>query len=80
MLAGNPALASGGTGDVLTGVVGALLARGLSAWDAASAAAWLHGTAGDLLREAKGEESVTASDVVEALPDAFLLAREAAAE
>ncbi|MBK9063145.1 MAG: NAD(P)H-hydrate dehydratase [Acidobacteria bacterium] len=78
VLAGNAALASGGTGDVLTGVVGALLARGLSAWDAACAAAWLHGTAGDLLREAKGEESVTASDVVEALPDAFLLAREAA--
>jgi NAD(P)H-hydrate epimerase len=78
VLAGNPALASGGTGDVLTGVVGALLARGFSAWDAASAAAWLHGTAGDLLREAKGEESVTASDVIEALPDAFLLAREAA--
>jgi ADP-dependent NAD(P)H-hydrate dehydratase / NAD(P)H-hydrate epimerase len=79
VLAGNPALASGGTGDVLTGVVGALLARGLSAWDAACAAAWLHGTAGDLLRESKGEESVTATDVVEALPDAFLLAREAAA-
>jgi NAD(P)H-hydrate epimerase len=79
VLAGNAALASGGTGDVLTGVVGALLARGFSAWDAACAAAWLHGTAGDLLREAKGEESVTASDVVEALPDAFRLAREAAA-
>jgi NAD(P)H-hydrate epimerase len=79
VLAGNPALASGGTGDVLTGVVGALLARGFSGWDAACAAAWLHGTAGDLLREAKGEESVTASDVVEALPEAFLLAREAAA-
>ncbi len=79
VLAGNPALASGGTGDVLTGVVGALLARGLGAWSAASAAAWLHGTAGDVLREAKGEESVTASDVVEALPEAFLIAREAAA-
>ena len=79
VLAGNPALATGGTGDVLTGVVGACLARGLSAWDAACAAAWLHGTAGDLLREAKGEESATAADVVEALPEAFLLAREAAA-
>lgn len=78
VLAGNPALASGGTGDVLTGVAGALLARGFSAWDAASAAAWLHGTAGDLVREELGEESVTASDVVEALPEAFLLAREAA--
>ena len=79
VLAGNAALASGGTGDVLTGVVGACLARGLAAWDAAAAAAWLHGTAGDLLREGKGEESVTASDVVEALPEAFLLARESAA-
>jgi NAD(P)H-hydrate repair Nnr-like enzyme with NAD(P)H-hydrate dehydratase domain len=78
--AGNPALASGGTGDVLTGVVGALLARGLSAWDAACAAVWLHGTAGDLLREVRGEESVTATDVVEALPEAFLLARRAAVE
>jgi len=61
------------------GVVGALLARGFSAWDAACAAAWLHGTAGDLVREELGDESVTASDVVEALPGAFLLAREAAA-
>lgn len=80
VLAGNPALASGGTGDVLTGVVGALLARGLGAFDAACAAAWLHGTAGDLVREAVGEESATASDVVEALPGAFLLAREAGGE
>jgi hydroxyethylthiazole kinase-like uncharacterized protein yjeF len=79
VLAGNAALASGGTGDVLTGVVGALLARGLSAWDAACAAAWLHGTAGDLVREELGDESATASDVVEALPGAFLLVREAAA-
>ena len=79
VLAGNAALASGGTGDVLTGVVGALLARGFSAWDAAGAAAWLHGTAGDLVREELGDESATASDVVESLPGAFLLAREAAA-
>ena len=78
VLAGNPALASGGTGDVLTGVVGACLARGLDAFDAACAAAWLHGTGGDFVREARGEESFTASDVVEALPEAFLAARESA--
>jgi NAD(P)H-hydrate epimerase len=76
VLAGNPALASGGTGDVLTGVVGACLARGLDAFDAACAAAWLHGTSGDLVRERLGEESLTASDVVETLPEAFLEARE----
>ena len=78
VLAGNPALASGGTGDVLTGVVGACLARGLDAFDAACAAAWLHGTAGDFVREARGEESLLASDVVEALSEAFLEARECA--
>lgn len=76
VLAGNPAMASGGTGDVLTGVVGACLARGLDAFDAACAAAWLHGTAGDFVREAKGEESLQASDVIEALPEAFFAARE----
>jgi hydroxyethylthiazole kinase-like uncharacterized protein yjeF len=76
VLAGNPALASGGTGDVLTGVVGACLARGLDAFDAACAAAWLHGTAGDFVREIKGEESLEASDVVESLPEAFFAARE----
>ncbi len=78
VLAGNPALASGGTGDVLTGVVGACLARGLDAFDAACAAAWLHGMAGDFVREVKGEESLSASDVVEALPEAFFEARESA--
>ncbi len=78
VLAGNPAMASGGTGDVLTGVVGACLARGLDAFDAACAAAWLHGTAGDFVREAKGEESLAASDLVEALPEAFFAAWESA--
>ncbi|MCM3876216.1 MAG: hydroxyethylthiazole kinase, partial [Thermoanaerobaculia bacterium] len=78
VLSGNPALASGGTGDVLTGVVGACLARGLDAFDAACAAAWLHGMAGDFVREVRGEESLSASDVVEALSEAFLEARESA--
>ncbi len=78
VLAGNPALASGGTGDVLTGIVGACLARGLDAFDAACAAAWLHGISGDFVREVKGEESLSASDVVEALPEAFFEAHESA--
>jgi NAD(P)H-hydrate epimerase len=78
VLAGNPALASGGTGDVLTGVVGACLARGLDAFDAAGAAAWLHGMAGDFVREVRGEESLSASDVAEALSEAFFEARESA--
>ena len=76
VLAGNPGMASGGTGDVLTGAVGALLARGLPAWDAAAAGAFLHGLAGDLVRERVGEETLAASDVAEALGEAFLITRE----
>lgn len=71
VLSGNPGMASGGSGDVLTGVVGALLARGFSAWEAASAGAYLHGLAGDLARERTGEEALSASDVAEALADAL---------
>lgn len=71
ILSGNPGMASGGSGDVLTGVIGALLARGLSALDAARAGAFLHGLAGDLARERKGEEALVASDVVEALGEAI---------
>jgi hydroxyethylthiazole kinase-like uncharacterized protein yjeF len=44
---GSPALATAGTGDVLAGMIGALLAQGATAWDAALAAAWLHGRAGE---------------------------------
>ncbi len=77
VLAGNPGMASGGAGDVLTGVTGCFLARGLPAFEAAGAAAWLHGTAGDLAREIRGEESLTAGDIVAALPEAFAALREA---
>lgn len=77
VLSGNPGMASGGTGDVLTGIAGALLARGLSAWDAAAAATYLHGAAGDLAAEAQGEEALIASDVVAALGAAFGLLRQA---
>ena len=71
-------MASGGSGDVLTGVVGALLARGLPAWDAASAGAFLHGLAGDLACERMGEEALAASDIVEALGEAFRVVCESA--
>jgi ADP-dependent NAD(P)H-hydrate dehydratase / NAD(P)H-hydrate epimerase len=67
----SPALATAGTGDVLTGVIGALLARGLDPFTAAAAGVWLHAQAG---REAAwrlgGPEGVIASDVIAALPAA----------
>lgn len=67
----NPALATGGTGDVLAGVVGALLAQGLAPFDAARLGVQLHGLAGDLVRERFGDSGLLASD----LPDAIAVAR-----
>jgi NAD(P)H-hydrate epimerase len=67
---GNPGLATGGTGDVLAGVVGALLARH-GALLAATAGVLVHGRAGDLAAAARGEEGLTAGDVVDALPAAI---------
>jgi NAD(P)H-hydrate epimerase len=68
--AGNPGLATGGTGDVLAGVAGALLARH-GALLAATAAVVVHGRAGDLAAARLGQEGMTACDVVEALPEAI---------
>jgi NAD(P)H-hydrate epimerase len=72
---GNPGMASGGTGDVLTGVVGAFLARGLGATDALVCAVYLHGLAGDIAAARQGEESLIAGDLIEALPAAFATLR-----
>ena len=68
---GNPGMASGGTGDVLSGVLGAFLARGLPPEAALPAAVYLHGLAGDVAAERVGQESLVAGDVIEALPEAF---------
>ena len=67
---GGPYLATGGTGDVLTGAIAGLLARGLVPADAATAAAYLHGIAGSLAAQELGE-GTTAGDVLELLPRAF---------
>jgi ADP-dependent NAD(P)H-hydrate dehydratase / NAD(P)H-hydrate epimerase len=68
---GNPGMASGGTGDVLTGILGAFLARGMNPVDAMHAAVYLHGSAGDRAAARVGQESLIAGDVIEALPEAF---------
>ena len=73
---GNPGLATAGTGDVLSGVAGALLARGSSGWEAATAGVYLHGLAGDLAARRLGQESLMAGDVIAALPEAIRLLRE----
>jgi hydroxyethylthiazole kinase-like uncharacterized protein yjeF len=68
---GNPGMATAGTGDVLTGVVAALLAQGLEPFAAARLAAWVHGAAGDVAAADLGEISLTARDVLARLPVAF---------
>jgi NAD(P)H-hydrate epimerase len=70
-LTGNPGLATGGTGDVLAGMITALLGQGLSAFDAARAGVFLHGRAGDLAAWRKSQTSLLASDLIEELPFAF---------
>lgn len=68
---GNPGMATGGTGDALTGVVGALLARGLPAFDAARLGTYVHGGAGDMAVAMVGAEGMIAGDLIDALPHAW---------
>jgi hydroxyethylthiazole kinase-like uncharacterized protein yjeF len=68
---GNPGMATGGMGDVLGGLIAALLARGVDPFDAARAAVYLHGFAADLLREEMGDTGLAALDVAEKLPAAM---------
>lgn len=70
---GNPGMATGGTGDVLTGVVCALLGQGLGPLEATQLAVFVHGLAGDMAAERYGQVSLTATDVVEGLSPAFKL-------
>jgi NAD(P)H-hydrate epimerase len=69
---GNPGMATGGTGDVLTGLITALACQHLDAFDAARLGVHLHGLAGDLAAEELGQTSLVASDLIQYLPEAFL--------
>jgi NAD(P)H-hydrate epimerase len=68
---GNPGMATGGTGDVLTGLVAALLGQHLPPFDAAQLGVWAHGRAGDLARDQIGEVSLIATDLLDFLPPAL---------
>ena len=75
---GNPGMASGGMGDVLTGIVGGLLAQGYPPQEACALGVFLHGYAGDLAAQEKGEVGILARDVIERLPGGLRDLREAA--
>ena len=68
---GNPGMATGGTGDVLTGVITALVCQKLSPWEAAQLGVHVHGLAGDLAAKKFGVVSLIASDLIDHLPHAF---------
>jgi len=68
---GNPGMATGGSGDVLTGLIAALLAQGLAPFEAAALGVHLHGLAGDLAAAELGQVSLTAADLLDYLPAAF---------
>lgn len=65
---GNPGMATGGSGDVLAGIILSLLGQGLDPFSAAAAGAWIHGAAGDLCARRLGENGLMPSDIVQAVP------------
>lgn len=69
---GNPGMATAGSGDILSGMIGSFMAQGIQAFDAARLGTYLHGLAGDLAAAEKGEYSLIAGDILRYLPQAFL--------
>lgn len=68
---GNPGMSSAGSGDVLTGMIGAFLGQGLKVFEAAKLAVYLHGLAGDLAAQEKTQISLIASDIIGKIPEAI---------
>ena len=70
-ITGNPGMATGGSGDVLSGVIGSLLGQGMTTYDASVLGTYIHGRAGDMAKSDKGEMGLIASDIVYNLPYAI---------
>lgn len=70
-MSGNNGMATGGSGDVLTGIIGTMLAQGLKSSEAAAYGVYVHGLAGDIAREKMGTHSMMASDIIDALKEVW---------
>ncbi|MEE1038138.1 MAG: NAD(P)H-hydrate dehydratase [Eubacterium sp.] len=68
---GNPGMATGGSGDVLTGIIASLCAQGYDTFEAAKIGVYIHGLAGDICADEIGQTGMTAMDIVEKVPSAF---------
>ena len=68
---GNPGMATGGVGDILTGMVASFIGQGIEPYGAAKLAVYLHGKAGDLAAREKGKISLIATDLLDKLPVVF---------
>jgi NAD(P)H-hydrate epimerase len=69
---GNPGMASGGTGDVLTGMIAGFLGQSRKPLEACILGVYMHGLAGDIAASEKGQHSLIATDIIEKIPEAFL--------
>ena len=70
-MSGNNGMATGGSGDVLTGIIGTMLAQGIKSSEAAAYGVYVHGLAGDIAREKMGTHSMMASDIIDALKEVW---------
>lgn len=68
---GNPGMATGGVGDILTGMIASFIGQGIEPFGAAKLAVYLHGRAGDLAKQDKGEISLIATDLLDKIPTVF---------
>jgi len=73
---GNPGMSRGGSGDILSGIIGSIIAQGYNVFDASCAGVYIHGLAGDACAERLGQEAMLPRDIIDSLSESFMLLKE----